>query len=108
MLAIVLNSILRRLWAILSNVKFCDYISRGCSAAQQMFQDMALKVNKILREEAEKDKKDVSIPLYDFQSSNYIHCRDIAGSPVICQVYLLSTYLKSVCKKSLYTRKSMY
>ena len=30
------------------------------------------------------------------------------GSPVICQVYLLSMYLKSVCKKSIHTRKSMY
>ena len=46
-------------------------VSRGCSAAQEMFQKMTLNVTKILREEVEKNKEDVSISVYDILSSSY-------------------------------------
>ena len=46
-------------------------VSRECSAAQEMFQKMTLNVTKILREEVEKNKEDVSISVYDILSSSY-------------------------------------
>ena len=51
-----------------------NYISRGCSPVQAMFQEMTKKVNKILREEVEGNKEDASISVYDnILSSNIAH-----------------------------------
>ena len=46
----------------------CNYISRGCSAAQEMFQEMTIKVNTILREEVQRNNEDVSISMWNMPS----------------------------------------